>query len=74
MTKKIEKKGVGSNQIIVLVWTLVCQYEGDMMERVVYSEGRRLEVFAFLAFLTLLGLLLGLGCAFLLAVYYQSGP
>jgi len=37
-------------------------------------DGKNLEVFAFLAFLTLLGLLLGLGCAFLLAVDNESGP
>jgi hypothetical protein len=37
-------------------------------------DGKNLEVLAFLAFLTLLGLLLGLGCAFLLAVDNESGP
>jgi hypothetical protein len=38
------------------------------------GDGRNLKVLAFQAFLTLLGLLLGLWCAFLLAVDNQPSP
>jgi hypothetical protein len=37
-------------------------------------DGKKLKFVAFLAFLTLLGLLLRLRCTFLLAVNDQSGP